>query len=162
MKDSFRFEPSADFVDPRTGPGFQPECWPLCNGKQAPPPGSKNIHEKRSVEFLAAFYRINVLNAKLLAARAAHSSNKKANAILAEISKAMAALEKLEDRYTPIGFFGEPEMEGIRYRNITFIRPSRPKGPHDTAQFSSYFAIPGIEEIPAKQLEGPVRIIRYG
>jgi hypothetical protein len=110
---------------------------------------------------LAVFYRLNVLNAKLLAARV-RGPRAKANNLRAQISDAIAAVEKLEDRYAPIGFFPEPEMDGIRYRNISFLRPGRPKGPHDTVPFSPYFAVPGLEEIPAKQLKGPVRVMRYG
>src|SRR6266568_2587849 len=53
------FEPSPDFVDPRLHSGFEPACWPRCNGAAAPPPGSPGPHERRCLEFLAAFYRLN-------------------------------------------------------------------------------------------------------
>jgi hypothetical protein len=156
------FEPSPDFVDPRLQSGFEPACWPRCNGAATPLPGSPGLHERRCLEFLAAFYRLNVLNKQLQAARKARVSQRRIKALLAEIASASTALEALEDRYAPIGFFGEPVMKGIRYQNIVFVRPALPKLQPKASTLSSHFAIPGLDKIPASELRGPVKIIRFG
>ena len=161
MKNPLQFEPPADFVDPRTERVFQSKFWPRCNGKKAPSPKASDIHDRRCIEFLAAFYRINILQSKLLLARR-FSRKAQAVRLQGKISEAFAALERLEDRYAPIGFFGEPEMRGIYYWNIEFLRPSRPKGLPDAPQFSSHFAVPGLGNMPKRELKGRVRILRYG
>ena len=74
----------------------------------------------------------------------------------------MAALEALEDRYAPIGFFGEPIMKGLRYQNIVFVRPELPRLYPRASMLSSHFAIPGLEKIPASELRGPVKVFRFG
>jgi hypothetical protein len=155
------FEPSPDFVDPRLRSGFEPACWPRCNGAPAPPRGSPGLHERRCLEFLAAFYRLNVLNKQLQAARKARAPQQRIKALLAGIASASTALEALEDRYAPIGFFGEPVMKGIRYQNIVFVRPALPKLQPKASTLSSHFAIPGLDRIPASELRGPVNIIRF-
>src|SRR5689334_13266430 len=113
MQTPLNFEPSPDFVDPRLRPGFDRACWPLCNGKAAPPPHSPDLHERRCLEFMAAFYQLNVLNKGLLAARKAGAAQRRIKALLDKTASATTALEALEDRYAPIGFFGEPVMKGI-------------------------------------------------
>jgi hypothetical protein len=155
-------KPPADFADPRLEADFQPEQWPLCNGEPAAPPSPPGLHERRCLEFLAAFYRLNVLNHRLLAGRTVGAPDEVNRLVLAEIDSATKALEKLEDRYAPIGFYGEPVMEGISYRNITFVRPELPRLYAKAAMLSSYFAIPGIEKIPESELRGPARILRTG
>jgi hypothetical protein len=156
------FEPLADFADPRLEPHFQPEQWPLCNGEAAAPPNPPGLHERRCLEFLASFYRLNVLNSQLLAARTAGAPDEVNRLVLSEIKSATKAFEELEDRYAPIGFYGEPVMEGISYRNIIFVRPELPRIYAKASMLSSYFAIPGLEDIPESELHGPARIFRMG
>jgi hypothetical protein len=155
------FEPSRDFVDPRLRPGFERACWPQCNGAAAPRPGSSGLHERRCLEFLAAFYQLNVFNRRLQALRKARAPRRRIKALLDKIALATTALEALEDRYAPIGFFGEPVMKGIRYQNVIFVRPALPKLYPKASTLSSHFAIPGLDKIPASELRGPVRIIRF-
>jgi hypothetical protein len=158
---ALNLEPSLDFVDPRLRRGFQPACWPKCNGRAAPA-HSRDLHERRCVEFLAAFYHLNVLNKGLLAARRVRAPQGRIKALLRKLAEANSALEALEDRYAPIGFFGEPVMKGIRYHNIIFRRPELPRLQPKASTLSSYFAIPGLDKIPASELRGPVKIFRFG
>jgi hypothetical protein len=154
------FEAPAGFVDPRSGPDFEPESWPLCNGASAPALDTSDPNERRCIEFLAHYYKLNLLNRRLLAARKSKKSPATVRSILSRIAKATAALEKLEDRYAPIGFYGEPVMDGILYRDITFVRPALPRIFPEL--HSSHIAIPGLEDIPSSELRGPVNIVRFG
>lgn len=154
------FQPGADFKDPRLRPGFQPKAWPLCNGAAAPLPKSADLHERRCIEFLAFYYKLNVLNRRLLEARE-KSAAKKIKSILAEIEAATSALERLEDRYAPIGFYGEPVMDGVFYQNILFVRPELPQIYPQPASQCSHIAIPGLDEIPKSELRGPVKVMRF-
>jgi hypothetical protein len=156
----YNVEPSTTFVDPRSRRGFRQAAWPLCNGGEPPSQSTFDPYERRCLEFLAHYYELNVLNQRLLDARKKKASTAKTRAILKEIANVTASLEKLEDRYAPIGFFGEPVMDGVFYRDITFVRPQNPRiFPHFQ---SSQIAIPGLEEIPASELRGPVKVIRFG
>jgi len=162
MPTALNFEPSPDFVDPRLRPGFDRTCWPSCNGKAAPPPHSPDLHERRCLEFLVAFYQLNVLNKQLQAFRKARAPQRRIKALLDKIASATSALEALEDRYAPIGFFGEPAMKGIRYHNIVFVRPKLTRLQPQASTLSSYIAIPGLDKIPVSELRGPVKVYRFG
>ena len=156
------FEPAPDFRDPRLSPGFDRRCWPLCNGGPAPPPNATGLHERRCLEFLAAFYQLNLLNKRLLALRNQRAPRRRIKSVLDRIASDMAAIEALEDRYAPIGFFGEPVMKGMLYHNIVFVRPELPTLYPRASMLSSHFAIPGLEKIPASELRGPVKVFRFG
>jgi hypothetical protein len=154
-------QPPEDFVDPRLEPDFCPELWPQCDGGAVSVPRweEADVHERRCLEFLAAFYRLNVLNAALLAAQRAEERDE-ARVILRRLVEATEALETLEDRYAPIGFFGDPVMEGLCYRNIQFVRPALPQIFGASSSASSCFAIPGLEEIPVDERQGTPRVWR--
>jgi hypothetical protein len=154
-------EPRASFVDPRLEPDFAPEHWPLCNGEPAPPAGVSDLHDRRCLEFLACFYRLNVLNSKLLAARQACRPESTAQALVRQIGKVTRKLEAAEDRYAPVGFFGEPILDGVRYHDIVFVRPELPRVYPSAVPLSSHIAISGLEDIPASELRGPARIRRF-
>jgi hypothetical protein len=91
--------------------------FPLCDGAPPPPPGAADPVARRKIEFLAAYYKLNVLYAELEAVRRARGE---AQAILEKIAEALRARDQLEDRYAPEGFFGEPEMDGLLFRNVRF------------------------------------------
>lgn len=153
--------PAAEFADPRVLPDFEPTAWPLCNGLPAPPPETTDAHERRCLEFLAAYYSLNRWQRQLLAARALKAEDATLQRLLAGIGEATAALEKLEDRHAPVGFFGEPVMDDVFYRDVTFIRPELPRIYGQPASQSSYLAIPGLEELPVDELQGPVKVLRF-
>src|SRR5215207_1046058 len=121
------FRPSPDSVDPRTQPGFRPEQWPLCNGAESPPVESEYLHDQRCIEFLAAYYRVNCRYAELEDIRPEKESETRRSALLEHVHTALTEVDALEDKYAPIGFYGEPEMNGVYYRSIGFIRPELPR-----------------------------------
>jgi len=157
-----RLQPPPDFLDPRLGADYVPEHWPQCNGQDVASWEEATLHERRCIEFLAAFYRLNVLQAALLEARGKGSkADPEPSRWLQEISSATSALEGLEDRYAPIGFFGEPTMDGVYYRNILFVKPELPKEWPQAASISSEFVIPGLEDIPESELKGEAHLLRW-
>lgn len=160
MVTSLKFEPAADFSDPRLERDFQPAHWPLCNGKPVAPPSATDLHERRCLEFLASYYRLNVLNDRLLAARS-DGQTETADGLLKNIVTAMSGLEALEDRYAPVGFFGEPVVDGVFYRNIVFVRPALPRPAPPPVQASSHIAIPGWDRLPEPERQGTVNVIRW-
>src|SRR3954454_13698943 len=97
-------EPPSDWVDPRRQSDFIPAHWPLCDGEPAPGPEATGLHERSCIELLAAFYRINLVNSRWVAAGQAGAAEFIIKTLLFEAQAAMAALEKIEDRYAPIGF----------------------------------------------------------
>jgi hypothetical protein len=164
VKDKMRtarlFEPPADLADPRLHPDFDAEAWPLCNGAAGPSPGTADLYERRCLEFLAVYYRLNRLQKHLLAARREPPTRKAVRPLLAELTRTARVLERLEDRYAPIGFFGEPVMEGVFYRDVHFVRPALQPSTPTGSCCSSHIAIPGLETIPPSELQGPVTVTR--
>lgn len=161
VKPATRFEPPESFVDPRTESGFKPHLWPGCGENGAPPIGTQDLHERRSIEFLAAYYWINCLHAELATSRQADASQKKIREALTAIETALEELDRLEDRYTPIGFYGEPKMNGVFYESIAFRRPELPRILPQASSLSSHLAIPGIADLPPEELTGSVVITRW-
>ena len=162
-----RFQPPSTFVDPRTRAGFQPSHWPLHNGGESPPIGTTGLHERRCLEFLAAYYEVNCRCGEMHAACTACTAGvppAELQARLAAVEAALQAVDALEDRYAAIGFCGEPAMQGAFYHSIEFHRAELPQILPDTAMVSSHLAIPGLEEIPPEELRGPLVVSRlsYG
>jgi hypothetical protein len=156
------FQPRADFADPRRQPDFQPGLWPLCNGQPAPPPGVRGLFERRCLEFMAACYRLNVANERLRQARAARAGPSVLRARRAKVAAATAALTDLEDRYAPIGFFGEPVMGGDHCHNVLFNRPEVPKQYRRPPVRVAVFSTPGLAGIPESELRGRPKLRRLG
>lgn len=161
MSTSTTLAPPEDFVDPRQLPGFAPSHWPLCNGAEIPVRPA-DLHERRCLEFLALFYRLNQLNSELLAARAAEAPEDVIRQLLEQVGAATARVEQAEDRYAPVGFFPEPLMDGIRYADIKFVRPELPRIYSQPHSQCAHIRIPGLEDIPAEELRGPMRILHFG
>jgi hypothetical protein len=147
--------------DPRLKRGFKPELWPLCNGQPALAPGASDPFDRRCLEFLAAYYQLNVLNIELLALRK-KGTKTAGSRTLGKIDATTRKLEKLEDHYAPIGFFGEPVTEGILYRNIIFVRPKPPSLAPSVKQQSAIIPVPGLRNIPKSELRGRPRVFRFG
>jgi len=104
-------------VDPRHQRGYSAKFMPLCDGGPPPPAGATDALARRKIEFLTVYYDLNVLYAKLEAVR---RENGDAKRLLKRIVLALRARDQVEDLYAPEGFFGEPEMEGVIFRNIRF------------------------------------------
>lgn len=142
--------------DPRTKPGFRPEWWPKCDGGEAPAPETEDAHERRCLGVLALYYQRNRWNSVQ-----PEGSGFSADAMASKVREVDAALEAFEDRYAAIGFFGEAEMDGDLCRNVTFVRPTAPRMGPECRMESSSIAIPGLDEIPASELRGVVRVVRW-
>jgi hypothetical protein len=115
-KSTPRARPNAD---PRLRPGFQPEHFPLCDGTAPPLPDTTDRVQRRQIEFLAAYYRLNQLHARLQAIRHS-SSHEDEKVVLREIQNAIRDRDTLEDRYEPEGFLAEPLMQGAFCSSIRF------------------------------------------
>ncbi len=161
MPSASQFHPPDSFVDPRTQIGFQSEHWPLYNGGDSPAIGASEVHERRCLELLAAYYKVNQANADLIAARTSGAPEAAIKKQLNEVARALEGVDEIEDRYAPIGFYGEPVMDGIMYRDIHFVRPQLPRVFGRPESFSSHLAIPGLEEIPASELKGTPTVVRW-
>lgn len=111
-------EPSRNApTDPRHQRGFCMKFFPLCDGGPPPPPDAVETVARRQIEFLTAYYNLNVLYSKLETVR---RKNGDAGRLMKKITEALRVRDQLEDRYAPEGFFGEPEMEGVYFHNIRF------------------------------------------
>lgn len=142
--------PRNNVLDPRMGVAFCPDYWPLCNGK-ALPAYSSDPFDLRCLELLAAYYQLNLARKRI-----AEGSGSVEN-----LAVATEALATIEDRYSPIGFFGEPVWEGGFVRDIRVVRPGLEGLLSKAASLSSQFAIPGLEQIPEAELLGEAKIRRW-
>jgi hypothetical protein len=143
------------------GEKFRTHLWPARTGEEDPAIGSADRHERRCIEFLAAYYEVNCRQDDLIEARANGASKADVAVRLKAVAAAVQAVDDLEDRYAPVGFYGEPKMDGVFYRAIGFKRPELPRiFSHQSTQ-SSHIAIPGLNEIPAEELRGPIVITRW-
>lgn len=106
-------------LDPRSQPEFEPEHFPLCDGGSAPAPGTTDPIACRKIEFLAVYYRLNRLLARLQASRTGAVAASP-DIVRRDILRAILDRDALEDRYEPEGFLGEPVMDGIFYRALEF------------------------------------------
>lgn len=149
------------FVDPRTKSDFQARHWPLCNGHEAPPTGSTDPHDCRCIEFLTAYYEVNCRHAEHQEALASGAPKSEIDKRLAAIAAALEAVDALEDRYITIGFYGDPVMDGVMYRDIQFEHPAGPMAQPETQSVSLRVAVPGLEEIPASELVGEPQVVRF-
>jgi hypothetical protein len=161
MAAAFQLDPPDSFVDPRTVEGFQPAYWPLYNEGEAPLASTADRHERRCIELLAAYYAVNCRQAELNATREAGSTPEEIAGHLAAVEAALQSVDKLEDRYAPVGFYGEPKMAGGFYRSIGFHRPELPRIFPQASSLSSHIGIPGFTDIPTDARIGPVITTRW-
>lgn len=167
MQERPTIAPDDTFRDPRGEAGFDAACWPLLNGSAIPTlTAESSLHERRCVELLASYYRINRCNAALLQAREANEAKADKSAIdrlLDQVDQVLQAHDALEDRYAPIGFYGEPEMEDVFYRNINVHQPGLPRLRQEgmASVASAHVQVPGLAFIPASEWKGRITIERW-
>jgi len=142
--------PESNFQDPRTGVEFCPEYWPLCNGRPLPV-FSSDPFDLRCLELSAAYYQLNLAKKRFV----------EGNGREENLGEATDKIARIEDRYSPIGFFGEPVWEGELVRDIRVVRPGLEGLLSISASLSSQFAIPGLEQIPEAELLGEAKIRRW-
>lgn len=103
--------------DPRTQSDFQPELYPTVNGRPAPAPGATERNDRVALEFLAAYYGLNRLYARLRSLRAQPETagfREETAAVLREIERLLVLRDQLEDTYAPFGVIAEPKVrEGM-------------------------------------------------
>lgn len=110
-----------DFIaDPRMG-RCAPEAnqMPACDGGPWPEIGATGAIERQQIEFLAAYSHLNRLHDYLKDVRAS-GLRENEGPILAGLERAINLRDELEDRYAPIGFYGEPVMDGHLTVNVVF------------------------------------------
>jgi hypothetical protein len=140
-----RFLPSPTWRDPRLKRNFVARCLPLCEGKDAPAVGADDPIERRKLEFVAAYYQINLAYDRLAAA-----SEAKRRASVHKLNSALSARDELEDRYTPIGFLAEPHLDGVLCVDLSFMHA--PQAMPEPAPLSAEFSICPPLPIPSKAL----------
>lgn len=146
-----RFSPPPNWCDPRIESGFMTGCFPLCEGKDAPPVGTDDLKERRKLEFVAAYYRINCAYERLAAA----SETDRRTAVL-ELNDELSARDELEDRYTPIGFLAEPRLHGVQTVDLTFMHAPDTPPPTSILLSSAFSILPPLsipEEAPSQVLD---------
>jgi hypothetical protein len=106
--------------DPRTD-GTPPveACMPACDGGPWPETYPSGAIERQQIEFLAAYTRLNTLHDALRRVRATEQATEE-TPIVEALNQASQFRDQLEDRYAPIGFFGEPVMQGHLATNLVF------------------------------------------
>lgn len=143
------------FLDPRLKPDFISSLYPLANGQLAPPPETEDPHERRCLAFLAAYYTVNIAEYRLL------QSGTPDNEERLQLQTALSSLESLEDHFAPIGFYGDPQMNGSYYADIHFCRPELPALRPPPNRKTIHVAIPGLEFLPESELQGPMTTTRW-
>jgi hypothetical protein len=129
--------------DPRLEPGFDPAHFPLCDGQPPPPPDTADPVEIRQLEFLAAYYRVNRLQARLEAVRRG-GGRRAERPLLRDLEAAIRERDRIEDKYEPEGFLGEPLMRGVFCESIEFThaRSGQPMPLAESSRFSLHIPLP--------------------
>jgi hypothetical protein len=97
-------------IDVRTAPGFIPRFFPTADG-QAVPAYEDKRNADIALEFLSAYYEINLRYARLRDVRAqlqAPDNPRQERGALQAIEQALCHRDELEDRYAPLGVIAEP------------------------------------------------------
>lgn len=98
-------------LDPRQRHDFLPHLYPKANGRALTLDAAASRNDRIVFEFLAAYYHLNCLYARLLEVRRTPASQERDQAEreqLRAIEKALIERDALEDRYAPIGVVAEP------------------------------------------------------
>jgi hypothetical protein len=109
--------------DPRIGSEFRPQFLPLSDLGDPPPVGTPQRNDCIRLEFLCAYYELNVAYARLLAAREDQFSEERSG-IRREIERLQMIRDQLEDRYAPYGVIAEPAFARGFAVNVAFTFPN--------------------------------------
>jgi hypothetical protein len=102
------------FEDPRSTPDFLPPYYPTANGREAPPIGAADQNDRITLEFLDAYYRLNLEYLRLVEVRKNPDLARRANAereCLQNVEKILILRDSLEDRYAPFGVIADPVVK---------------------------------------------------
>jgi hypothetical protein len=155
----------AVFEEPRGTPDFMARHYPTANGRKAPPVNSTDQNERITLEFLAAYYRLNLEYLRLVEVRKNPNLKQRANAesaCLQNVEKVLIVRDSLEDRYAPFGVIADPVVKDgftvdlkIQFGNVDAAGRRRT----ECYTITAYVPIPlpkgaRFEDLPMR-IEGP-------
>ena len=132
-------------ADPRSTAGFIPELYPLANGHSAPAMTATERTDRIRIEFLSAYYQINLAYARLLKFRESKDTAQSERGLLQEIETMLRIRDALEDKYAPEGVIAEPVTQQGYTVNLLFsfgVVQSRRKQAEDGLFSSTVISIP--------------------
>jgi hypothetical protein len=111
MTDESTQTPPPSREDPRHRSDFDRRLYPQINGQDGPAPGATERNDRIKLEFLAVYYGLNCECSSLLAVRAQPDTPQRKETeleTLRAIERLLAARDRLEDKYAPLGVIVEP------------------------------------------------------
>ena len=105
--------------DVRAEADFEPSLYPKADGAFLTEEGDDEVLSSRKRCFLSLYYRLNRSYSALADARNLGIEALVAS-LLNEIQVDYDMRQALENHYAPIGFIGEPEMDGVLTTNVVF------------------------------------------
>jgi hypothetical protein len=153
------------FDDPRSGSDFQARFYPTANGQAGPDVGANEPNDQITLEFLAAYYRLNLGYVQLVEARKSPDPIRRREMekeCLQSIEKVLILRDSLEDRYAPFGVIADPVVKDgftvdlkIQFGNVDAAGRRRT----ETYTLTAYVPIPlpqgATFEDVHMQIEGP-------
>ncbi len=127
------------YQDPRTTPGFPPECYPVERDIQAAVPESIQLAKGR---FKAVYARRNLCLRNLSGLQVTDPERPR---WLRQVLFLTEAIDYLEDLYAPVGLMAEPEMDDAMFtRELSFTHaPHARTNPEPVeSSFSLYIRVP--------------------
>lgn len=103
--------------DVRLKEGFDPTLYPKADGEVLKD-GDGPCWERKLL-FLSVYYRLNRHYCAMAEARK-NGNDTEAASLLESIQVDYDMRQALEQHYAPIGFLGEPEMDGLLVENVVF------------------------------------------
>lgn len=156
---------SNSFEDPRCQRDFQAQYYPTANGHDAPPVAAAIGNDRITIEFVAAYYRLNREYSRLLEVRKSPDSPGRREAereCLQAVEKVLIVRDGLEDRYAPFGVITDPVVKDgftvdlrIKFGNVDAAGRRRT----DLYTLTAYVPVPMPEgaklEDVLMEIEGP-------
>ncbi|MBL9128806.1 MAG: hypothetical protein JNL97_14225 [Verrucomicrobiales bacterium] len=114
-------------ADPRPGLAEEEAVFmPTCDGGAWPSVGTSDTVGRQQIEFLAVYFRLNRLHARLRGVRGSGGgSGGDEAAIVALLHRGIEIRDDLEDRCAPVGFDAEPTMNGPFAVDVVFRHARR-------------------------------------
>lgn len=108
-------------ADPRVAPSSPDAAYqPACDGHPWPEADTADAIERQQIEFLAVYTRLNELHDRHREIQARGGNPEEERLLLAGLNRIIQHRDQLEDRYAPVGFYAEPEMQEHLAVNLVF------------------------------------------
>lgn len=122
---------SDDIPDPRALPGFEADCYPALNGRQAPA-HAETVLEGLKLQYLGCFYHLNRLFKLLDRARADGVPAEDQLPVVRQVDHWMQWRDGLDRKAHARGLYAEPVRHHGKTLNVRFGEPggvsfSRPR-----------------------------------